>query len=151
MDHIEILPIEEKYYEAVVKLSEKNLKEKLSENILCDLLRYHYNFFYVAYDKNCNRIIGFAGLMMVADEAELLYIATDLPYRKQGIGQMLLSKVVFDVTQKGGKRLLLEVRESNVDALSLYKKNGFTILSTRKNYYHAPVEDAIILEKIIEL
>lgn len=150
MKDVEILPLRKEYYGEVIKLSENNLPEKLSEKILCDLLRYDYNFFYVAYDKNYNRIVGFAGMMMATDEAELLYIATDVPYRNRGIGQMLLSKVIFAAEQKKANRLLLEVRKSNEGALGLYKKNGFTILSIRKNYYHAPVEDAIIMEKIIE-
>ena len=49
--------------------------------------------------------------------------------------------------QRGSKALTLEVRDSNVPAIALYEKLGFLQVGCRKNYYHNPREDALILRK----
>lgn len=151
MDYIEIFPLKEKDCKEVAALSRKNLPENLTEKMLIDTLKYNHNHFFTAYDMECNRILGFAGMMITVDEAELLYIATDLPYRKKGIGQMLLSQIISVAEKNQSNRLLLEVREHNEDARRFYEKNGFVFLSLRKDYYNNPVENAIIMERKIDV
>ena len=57
-----------------------------------------------------------------------------LPTRqKKGIGTMLLKSFLKDIDMISS--VFLEVKKSNFQAISLYKKNGFKILSERKNYY----------------
>ena len=51
--------------------------------------------------------------------------------------------------QKGSSSLTLEVRSSNLGAIALYEKLGFTQVGLRKNYYRNPKEDALILRKIL--
>ncbi|MGN0436992.1 MAG: ribosomal protein S18-alanine N-acetyltransferase [Lachnospiraceae bacterium] len=149
MNEIEIVALTEELCKSVVRLSEKNLPEHITEKMLHDFLRYDYNKFFVAYDKKWDRVCGFAGVMLAADEGELLYIATDLPYRNHGIGNMLLSEILNLMKYKKASRLLLEVRESNKAARCFYLKHDFTVLSIRENYYHNPVENAVVMEKII--
>lgn len=151
MDHIEIFPLKEKDCKEVAELSQKNLPENLTEKMLIDALKYNHNHFFTAYDKEYNRILGFAGMLVTVDEAELLYIATDLPYRKKGIGQMLLSQVICVAEKNQANRLLLEVREHNEEARRFYEKNEFVFLALRKNYYNNPVENAIIMERKIDV
>ena len=149
MDEIEIVALTDELCKDVVRLSKHNLPEHITEKMLHDFIRYDYNKFFVAYDKKWDRVCGFAGVMLVADEGELLYIATDLPYRNQGIGNMLLSEICNLMKHKKASRLLLEVRESNEAARCFYLKHNFSVFSIRENYYHNPVEDAVVMEKII--
>lgn len=88
-------------------------------------------------------LIGFCHWQVLAGEAELLNIAV-LPHQQgHHYGEYLLQQSMI---QLNAKRYLLEVRSSNERALKLYKKIGFKPLTIRKNYYHAPVEDAIVME-----
>ena len=52
--------------------------------------------------------------------------------------------------QKGIIAFFLEVRESNVNAIKLYEKMEYKNIGIRKNFYEKPVENAIIMSKIIE-
>lgn len=149
MDNISIHPLEGKDCEAVAALAKRNLPEKISDEMLLDVLKYAYNHFFVAYDEFLGRVVGFAGMMIIAEDAELLYIAVDNIYRKQGIGQYLLETVMQTARENQAYRILLEVRESNVSAVNIYDKNGFHKISLRKNYYSNPVENALIMEKCL--
>ena len=76
-------------------------------------------------------ITGFAVLLTVADEGELMNIASAPAYRRTGVGQALLSRCFGECEARGVTSLYLEVRESNAAARSLYLKNGFTVYGTR--------------------
>ena len=80
-------------------------------------------------------VIGYAIVLQVLDEATLMDIAVHRTWRGTGVGQRLID-TLFDVAiKKNTKEIWLEVRESNASAISLYKKNGFETIETRKNYY----------------
>lgn len=143
---IDLLPLQLQYCEAVAEIAKESLPEHWSLDGIKNVLRYDNNIYYVARDLS-GKIVGFAGIMLVADEAELLNIAVSGSFRGRGIGQELLTKVLSKASQKGTQRMLLEVRKSNTSAINLYHKNGFVELGERKNYYSNPKEDAIIMEK----
>lgn len=81
----------------------------------------------------------------VLDEAELLLIATDPKHLKQGHAKALLQSSILSLHVKA---IFLELRASNVAAHKLYKTLGFKQISLRKNYYHNPSENALILKKL---
>lgn len=56
-------------------------------------------------------------------------------YRQQGLGGQLLEALKASLIKKGCQELFLEVKNNNTQALSLYQKNGFKMVSIRKNYY----------------
>ena len=91
------------------------------------------------------KILGFAALQRLVDEAELRNIAVDPEHQHQGVGKALLIEAGKHLVQAGAKHLFLEVRPSNKAALGLYYSVGFTLLSERKQYYHDPTEDAYVL------
>ena len=98
--------------------------------------------------KNDSEILGFAGIKIILDEAEIMNIVTKKEHRNQGIGKLLLEKLLLEAKNKNIKRLNLEVNESNKIAIHLYEKFGFIQNGKRKNYYID--NDAILMSKIIE-
>ena len=92
-------------------------------------------------------VIGFGGIMIVADEAELLNIAVTEKYRGMNVAADLMDLLIHEAKAKACVRMLLEVRQSNEAAQNLYKKKKFTELGVRRNYYDNPAEDAIIMER----
>lgn len=88
-------------------------------------------------------IIGYGGLWLMADEAEIINIAVSPTCQGKGIGSQLLEALLNTAKSCDAIQVFLEVRASNKPALSLYKKHGFKEIGRRKNYYHQPTEDAI--------
>ena len=64
---------------------------------------------------------------------------------------MLLESMFYEADRYNAVRMLLEVRRSNENARQLYERNGFTAFAERKGYYSNPKEDAIIMEKRIQI
>lgn len=145
--NIELVPLTERLCEAAYDIAVKSLPEHWSLEGIKDVLRHDNNFFFVARQKETGVVAGFAGIMLVADEAELLNIAVKEDFRKTGIGQRLLEHLLYTAGQQHAVRMLLEVRKSNVAARRLYEKNGFTVLAERQGYYSNPKEDAVIMER----
>ena len=93
----------------------------------------------------CNKrrkIIGFAILKTVANEAELLSIIIDKKWRKKSIGKALLSAIIDDLTMSAITKLFLEVAEDNISAINLYKSFAFDIIDKREAYYAKKGEKA---------
>ena len=88
-------------------------------------------------------IIGFIHVQNVFDETNIIDIVIDANYRHKGYGYKLLN-FVFD--EYKGNRFILEVSSNNINAINFYKKEGFTLINTRKNYYQDG-SDALVMEK----
>jgi [ribosomal protein S18]-alanine N-acetyltransferase len=94
-----------------------------------------------------NKVIGYAGIWLIIDEAHLTNIAVAEEYRGQQLGEIMIIELIRRVKSKGGTRMTLEVRPSNLKALSLYTRMGFISYGLRKGYYTDNNEDAIIMWK----
>jgi ribosomal-protein-alanine N-acetyltransferase len=91
------------------------------------------------------RIIGFAGFWVMADEAHITNIATRKSHRRRGIGELLLISTIDLAIGLNARILALEVRTSNITAQSLYLKYGFTPGGVRLRYYTDNKEDALVM------
>lgn len=109
------------------------------EQIEADLVR-EDTVYYLA--KDGRRLVGMLALQHVADEWELLQIAVARDVQGQGLAKKLLECLNLC---KGS--IFLEVRVSNHRAKSLYEQYGFVEIGRRKQYYHQPSEDAIIMKR----
>ena len=94
-----------------------------------------------------DRVVGYVGAQTVIDGSDMMNIAVHPDYRRKGIAQALIEELETCLRNRGSKMLLLEVRDSNAPAITLYEKLGFHQVGLRKNYYRNPKEDARILRK----
>ena len=92
-----------------------------------------------------DEIIGFAGIKVVLDEADIMNIVIKKNYRNQGIGTLLLESLISLAKRLNLNSLSLEVSEENLPAIHLYQKFGFESLGFRKNYYQD--KNGIIMTK----
>ena len=95
--------------------------------------------------KEDDKTAGYVCVSTVLDEAELTRIAVRNQYRQCGVATKLIEFVKKHLLQRGCKTLILEVRTSNMPARALYSKMGFEVYASRKNYYHNPNEDALLM------
>ncbi len=99
---------------------------------------------YILAEKD-GHIIGYIGYWKVVDEGHITNIAVLPEYRRKKIASSLLEKTIKSAYSGGLVLLTLEVRRSNIPAINLYESFGFEIIGQRKNYYHSPTEDALIM------
>ena len=93
------------------------------------------------------RIIGYAVLMLVLDEAHLLNISIAKSHQGRGLGRALLDYMMQIARGHGAANIFLEVRPSNTSAIRLYESAGFNEMAVRRGYYPAANgrEDAILM------
>ncbi len=91
-------------------------------------------------------IVGYAGVALAGDVADIHNIAVIPSYRKQGIASQLLDELERWAISKEVAALMLEIREGNKEAFPLYEKRGYAVISRRDNYY-APGVHALIMRK----
>ena len=87
----------------------------------------------LAFDNE--KVVGYAIMLEVVDEATLMDIAVDSGARGKGVGRALVDFVIEASVKNAMREIWLEVRESNHTAISLYESSGFEHIETRKNYY----------------
>lgn len=78
-------------------------------------------------------------------EADILNIAVENKYQNKGVGTLLLRKTLSDANERRVKTVWLEVRESNSKAIKFYQREGFAEIQKRKNFYTAPMENALVM------
>ena len=91
------------------------------------------------------QIVGFAGLMLIDDEAHVNNIAVDPHWQGRGLGGVLLSDLVRTALDRGARHLTLEVRVGNEPAIALYRRFGMAPVGVRPNYYPETGDDALIM------
>lgn len=110
----------------------------------CDALSSGYR---CVVDEIGNEIVSYAVLMPVLDEAELLNIGVAHNQQRKGLGQAMLQSQMHWARAHKMQRVFLEVRVSNLPAIALYKKMGYSEIGKRRGYYqHAHGrEDALLM------
>lgn len=143
LNEIKILPLEVKNVDDVISIQNNlNIHILSKENILNDLNNSNFKCLMAIYKEE---IIGYISFSHIFD-IEIESIIVKSSYQRQGIGTLLL-KYVFNFSKENKiNNVFLEVRKSNLAAISLYKKMGFKIISIRKKYYEN-TEDALILKR----
>ena len=129
----------------VAELEKLCFSDPWSEQSIASELDNVLALWYVALDDD--RVVGYIGSQTVCGETDVMNIAVHPDYRRRGIGQILIEELIREVKNLGSISLTLEVRDSNIAAVSLYEKLGFSQVGLRKNYYRNPKEDARILRK----
>ena len=95
-------------------------------------------------EERDGKIVGYALGRVVADEAELLKICVLSEWRKQGIAEKMLVRLLGKMRENGAAACFLEVRSKNVPALALYEKLGFQKIALRRGYY--PDDAAVVMK-----
>jgi [ribosomal protein S18]-alanine N-acetyltransferase len=91
------------------------------------------------------KIVAYGGIWVIFEDSHVTTIAVDPAYRRKKYGEVMLLKLIDEAIARGAAWMTLEVRESNVSAQQLYRKYGFTTVTTRKGYYSDNSENALVM------
>ena len=118
-----------------------------SRQMLAEELDNQCAAFLVALEPETDKVIGYAGLLVAADEGYITNVAVFPQYRRRGAAGKLLDVFLRFARANHLAFLTLEVRPSNAAAIALYTRFGFREAGRRRNYYDLPKEDALILTR----
>ncbi len=90
-------------------------------------------------------VVAYCAVWLIFDELHVNNLAIRVASRRRGLARGLLAAVLAAAAGEGATRATLEVRESNHAARRLYERAGFVVAARRRQYYSAPVEDALVM------
>ena len=144
---VNVVPMSADHLDELARLEKICFSRPWSRTMLAEELDNQCAAFLVAVEPVTEKVVGYAGLLVMADEGYITNVAVFPEYRRRGVAEQLIA--VFDNFARGNHLafLTLEVRPSNAAAIALYQSFGFEEVGRRRNYYDLPKEDALILTK----
>ena len=91
------------------------------------------------------KIVAYGGIWVILEDSHVTTIAVHPDLRGQRLGEEVLVHLLDEAIERGASWITLEVREANDVAQKLYRKYGFTVVSTRKGYYSDNNESALVM------
>ncbi len=98
----------------------------------------------VAYNEG--KLVGYVCGFAVLDEFSISNVGVSKRIQRHGVAYKMLKHLIDKKISDGTIVFYLEVRESNISAINLYRKLGFGTIGKRRNYYKHPLEDAIVMK-----
>ena len=142
-----ILPLTEKDFNVIVSAKEYGYEDEWNKKMLYSSL--NASNFYGYKTTNETEILGYVHYSISVDALDVNSVFVFPEHRKKGLAEKLLLGVIEDAKNRNVDKIFLEVRESNVPAISLYEKLGFKIISERKKYYINGETAKIMLKEIL--
>ncbi len=127
----------------ILSLDEENFSNNFDEKFY---LEYIKNQRVIVAEKE-NIIVGYVLFNQILDEAEIYKIVVSKDFRKKQIAFKIVEFLLDELKKNNVKKIFLEVRKSNIPAISLYKKCGFIDIREIIDYYTNPKEDGIMMLK----
>jgi len=135
----------ESHVAQVAQLERICFSDPWSENSVASELKNKLALWLVAEENG--DVAGYIGSQTCGEESDVMNVAVHPDFRRRGVAETLVGCLVAELKAMGSSSLTLEVRVSNLPAIALYEKMGFSQVGRRKNYYRNPKEDALILRK----
>lgn len=102
---------------------------------------------YVAAEDSAGGLLGWAGVMVVGDSAEILTVGVVPDARRRGVARALIAALLDEAVRRGAREVFLEVRVDNAAALALYESEGFARVGRRRGYYDHGRVDAVVMRR----
>lgn len=142
---IEIRQMAERDLDAVLEIERESFPTPWSRGLFAKELDLPFARAFVAQEKDSGKVVGYLCFWLVDQETHILNLAVHPHRRRQGIGTRLLTFGVSYCRRQGLQRMTLEVRRSNLRAISLYRNFRFQPQGVRRKYYTDSGEDAILM------
>lgn len=139
------LPMQADHLSEVISIEQESFPTPWSRYAFYGELLNDFALYIVAIYKD--KVVGYAGMWLIIDEAHITNLAVHPDYRQRGIGRSLMRELENKAVIHGAGSMTLEVRPSNDIAKGLYSSMGFFQEGRRRGYYSDTGEDALIMWK----
>ncbi|MBV8245397.1 MAG: ribosomal protein S18-alanine N-acetyltransferase [Candidatus Eremiobacteraeota bacterium] len=141
---LQIEPMSERDIATVMKIEAASFTTTWPANAFSNELRDNkLAYYYVG--KIGEKIVAYGGIWVILEDSHITTIAVEPQHRGNRYGEIMLLFLLDQAIVRGASWITLEVRESNDVAQNLYRKYGFTSVSTRRGYYSDNSENAIVM------
>ncbi|EGV08791.1 ribosomal-protein-alanine acetyltransferase [Parvimonas sp. oral taxon 393 str. F0440] len=127
----------------ILSLDDENFSNNFDEKFYLEYIKNQR----VVVAENQKNIVGYILFNQILDEAEIYKIVVSKEFRKKQIAFKIVEFLLDELKKNNVKKIFLEVRKSNIPAISLYKKCGFINIREIIDYYTNPKEDGIMMLK----
>ena len=143
----EIKRLSEENSASVAEIEKLCFSNPWSEGTVASEIESGFSDFFGAFSEE--KLAGYIGGRTIAGETEIFNVAVLPEFRRKGIAKALIEKFIDAVREKSTDVIFLEVRASNLAAISLYEKFGFKTVGFRKNcgYKHGKWHSVVFMEK----
>ncbi len=143
-----IAPMQAWELDAVALLERQIFSDAWSKEAFAEELNSPFSELFTA--RREEELAGYLALRCVLDEGEITNVAVNPAFRRLGCGKLLLEQAFTVAKRRELSTLMLEVRKSNAPAIALYQSFGFVKVGERRNYYHDPLEDALLMTCLLQ-
>jgi ribosomal-protein-alanine acetyltransferase len=102
---------------------------------------------YVAAEDTDGTLLGWAGVRVIGDSAEVLTVGVITSARRRGLARAMLAELLAEARRRGAVEAFLEVRVDNAAAFALYRSEGFAEVGQRLGYYDHGRVDAVVMRR----
>jgi len=128
----------------VIRIENKSFEFRWSEEDFIACLRQRNCIGMIA--EHNELIIGFIIYELNEDRLNVINLAVDPQWRRRGVGTAMINKLIGKLSHQRRNRILLEVRETNLNALLFLRNNGFRAINILKDHYDDSQEDAYLMQ-----
>lgn len=128
----------------IFKIENECFSTPWSENSIAESIENENTILYIA--ELDGETAGYMGVQIFSGEGYVTNVATLKEFRRRGVAKALIKEVMKNEMEF----LTLEVRKSNIPAISLYKSLGFVEVGKRPRFYREPTEDAVLMTKYFD-
>jgi len=104
---------------------------------------------YVAVEGSDGQLLGWGGVLIAGDQAEILTVGVVPAAQRQGLARAMLAELYAAAVRRGARELFLEVRVDNAAAIALYAAEGFADIGRRRGYYEHGRVDALVMRRTL--
>lgn len=144
MIDIEIRPMQIKDIPVILELEKQLFSSPWRKDMFLQEIKTGHAF--VAQEKVGNTIAAYICGILLYDEFNITNLAVSSAFQRQGLAELLVKFIIGKLLKIRCYKFFLEVRQSNLAAISLYEKLGFQLIGKRKKYYNHPPEDALMMQ-----
>lgn len=148
MNVVDVVPMRAEHIDALMPYEHEMFGTEAwtAEGYRAELADTQHRYYLAAVDANAG-LLGWAGVRVVADAAEVLTVGVIPAARRGGIGERLLAMLLDEARRRGATEVFLEVRVDNEAAQRLYEKAGFVRVGMRRGYYAGGSVDAVVMRR----
>lgn len=139
---LKIVDLDKSHIDELVEIEKEWSEEAWTKKMFLDELEHSFAKYFVAIIDD--KVVGYVGTWHIINECQIINIAIEKSFRRQNLGDKLMEYAIEYYKQFEAIGMTLEVRKSNLPAITFYKKHGFEVEGERKNFY-ANGEDAYIM------
>jgi [ribosomal protein S18]-alanine N-acetyltransferase len=150
MSVIDVVPMTKAHVDALMPYEREMFGTEAwsADSYRAELADTRHRYYLAAVDEN-ESLLGWAGIRVVGDTAEILTVGVVPQARRQGIGGRLLAMLLDEARRRGAVETFLEVRVDNPAAQKLYEQARFVRVGIRRGYYAGGRVDAVVMRRAV--